>query len=164
MGQINLPILNRVGYSNHWDSVWDNCYSYQKEFNKDIFLKNILTLILDDRILYSSFFSSNKLNNFIFNKKFKFSSFIDNNVITFGGFSKKNLPFFHSKIWYIKYQNWLLVSLFIYNVINKINPYFVETSLNSTKSYYKYYNFLYYLNSNTFKKYNNLSKYNNSFN
>jgi len=164
MGQINLPVLNRVGYSNYWDSVWDNCYSYQKEFNKDIFLKNLLILILDDRILYSSFFNSNKLNNFIFNKNLKFSNFIDNNTIAFGSFSKKNLPFFHSKIWYIKYQNWLLVSLFIYNVINKVSPHFTENSLNNTKTYYRYYNFLYYLNNNTFKKYNNLSKCYNSFN
>jgi len=164
MGQINLPVLNRTGYSTFWDSNWDNYYNYQKEFNKNIFLKNLLILILDDRILYSSFFNSKKLNNFIYNKSLKFSNYFDNRTIIFGNFSKKNLPFFHSKIWYIKYQNWLLISLFIYNIINKINIPLYENSTTSYKLYYKYYNFLYFLNTNTFKGYKDLSKEYNYFN
>jgi hypothetical protein len=164
MGQINLPILNRVGYYNHWDSIWDNQYNYRKEFSKDIFLKNILILILDDRVLYSSFFNSNKFNISNFNKNLKFSTFLDNYKVNFTILAKKNLPFFHSRIWYIQYQEWLLVSLFIYNVINKTNVFFNESNLPNTKLYYRYYNFLYFLNNNLLKKYSNLSYFYNNFN
>ena len=164
MGQINLPILNRTGYCNYWDSVWDNYYNFKKGFNKDIFLKNILILILDDRILYSSFFNSDKLYKYVFNKNLKVINYTKEHTNVFNTLKKKNLPFFHSKIWYIKYQNWLLVSLFIYNVINKTSNYIIETNKTSTREYSKYYNFLYYLNINTIKNYSNLSKYSNIFN
>lgn len=164
MGQINLPVLNRVGYSSFWESLWENYYSYSKEFNKNLFFKKILILLLNDRIIYGNYFYSKKLNNFIFKKSTFLVSFDKNYNFFFESITSKNLPFFYSKLWYIKYQNWLLVSLFIYNILNKLKHKENNFVTNRINIFNKYYNFLYFLNKSFLNSYLYSTKFSNKFN
>lgn len=158
MGQINLPLLNRTGNSIFWNSLWDNKYSFSKNFKKNVFLKNILLFILNDRILYNSFFISKKFDKLQLEKqntmKFKITNFLDNSAVYFNLLANKNLPFFHNKVWYIKYQNWLLITLFIYNVVVS----HLNLNDNQFKKFIKFYNFFYFLKVNSYKNYENYNK------
>jgi len=157
MGQLNLPVLNRVGYKMYWNSVWDSCYSYRKEFNKNFFLKAVLMLLLSDRLLYGSFFLSKKFNFFLDKKKLNFSNFTINSSEEFMELAKKNIPCFYSRIWYIKYQSWVLITLFIYSAKVQRQKFFKKNIFKKNKIYFCYYNYLYFLKNNFNNKYNILA-------
>ena len=108
--------------------------------------------------MYNSFFISKKFDKLHLEKqntmKFKITNFLDNSAVYFNLLANKNLPFFHNKVWYIKHQNWLLITLFIYNVVVS------HLNLNDTqfKKFIKFYNFFYFLKVNSYKNYENYNK------
>lgn len=117
MGKINLPLLNRVGYSIFWDSNWENFFNYTNNLNKNLFIKSLLFLLLDDKIIYNFYFLS---NSFCFLKK-KNVDFFKNAFINNGLKKIKSYPFFNSKLWYFKYQKWCIIIFFFYNISSKNN-------------------------------------------
>jgi hypothetical protein len=145
MGQLNLPILNRTGYNMYWGSIWDNCYSYSKEFNKNLFIKNILILLLNDRLLYRSFFLSKKFNKFFSKKNINFSNFIINDLSEFSDIARRTIPCFYSRVWYMKYQSWTLISLFIYSTKIQRQKFLNKKIEKKFKLHFSYYNYLYFL-------------------
>jgi len=64
MGQINLPVLNRTGYSMFWQSVWDEKHNFNRGFKEDILLRKILPLFFQERLVNKKqFLNYNVINN-----------------------------------------------------------------------------------------------------
>ncbi len=156
MGQINFPALNKVGYFLLWDSIWEDFFNYKQLLNADIFLKNLLYLLFNDYIMFSNFFLSNKYfyflntnNSNFFNKYKNF-----NDLIKF--FKKQSLrtsPVYFGKLWFIQFQNWILVSLYIYKPL--IKKVYLNNDIEFTDFHYFFKinnNFLFF---NKFKHFNN---------
>ena len=51
MGQPSLPLLNKVGYSMHWNSNWSNLVSYKKFLYFDFFVKKFFFFFFDDKVI-----------------------------------------------------------------------------------------------------------------
>ena len=122
MGQVNLPILNRAGFFSFWDSVWEDFFNYQRAFREDIFAKKLLSFLLFDQILFSNFFLS--LNYFFLIKKISRPFFINyKNYTELTKFFKKQAvktsPIYFSKLWVIKFQKWVLLSIYLYKPLIK---------------------------------------------
>ncbi len=102
MGQSSLPILNKVGASMRWDSSFDNLLNFKKILLSDIFLKKFFDFVFEDKfifIFYKLFFSQDS--------KFKKIGDILKK-------KKKRIPIYSSKLWFLKYQNWTVVSFYLY--------------------------------------------------
>jgi hypothetical protein len=123
LGQTNLPMLNRVGYFLFWNSVWEDFFNYTRALREDYFVKDILTLILIDRLLFSKFFYSFKYYTFLQNYSSNFFSNFKYFYELRNSFKKSLVrftPVYFSKIWLIRYQKWFLVSIYIYKpIVNK---------------------------------------------
>lgn len=116
MGQRNLPLLNRTGNSIHWDSSWNGFYNYSTSLNKEFFLKKLLSLIFIDNIFSNIIFKKINLNKSFFRK---FTYEVKLKKFKKFKFFKKKLPYFTTKIWFLKFQNWFIVILFFYNTAIK---------------------------------------------
>lgn len=102
MGQSSLPILNKVGVSMRWDSSFDNLLNFKKTMLSDIFLKKFFDFVFEDKfifIFYKLFFSKN-------NKFKKIRDVLKK--------KKKRIPTYCSKIWFLKYQGWVVISFYLY--------------------------------------------------
>lgn len=102
MGQPSLPLLNKVGYSMHWSSNWSNFVGYRKFLYFDFFVKRF----------FFFFFSDNVADLFI--KKFYLMK--DINILSkLVRYNKgKPIPIYVTTTWFLYYQNWVILTLFIY--------------------------------------------------
>lgn len=152
MGQVSLPMLNRTSFFTFWDSVWDDFFNYKRSVREDIFVKKLIYFLLIDQILFSSYFIS--LNFFFFLKKFPFLNilkFKHYNDLTkfFKKQSIKTIPVYFSKLWVIRYQNWVLFSIYIYKPL--IRSFTVKEFYSLNKFFFfKYINNLNYKNKNNY--------------
>lgn len=141
-----MPIMNKTGYSMYWNSMWDDKINYTRSFKEDIFIKIFFYLFIeggytflfrykinsvDDHLNYIK----NKYNLHILKKKKEESNF--NLVVNYSNFSES----YTSKIWLLKYQNWVIFYFFIYSFNSGI---FYKKKKNSIikKSKVKYFNIL----------------------
>lgn len=147
MVQKSSPFINKSGYSMFWNSMWDSKNNFSKNLQKDFFIKNFINSFFSDfshnQILYN-FKNNHQLNNYI-NLKYNFNLKNKNylNVFLKNNFTQDlNL----SKIWFFKYQKWIIIFFFIFY---KNNSYIFKNIL--IKNSY---------NLNLFKHINN---YNNQY-
>lgn len=118
MGQISIPMANKVGYSMYWNSMWDNKINFSRSLKEDVFIKSFLNLLFEDK------FSKNLIeNNRNFNYKNinlkKYNVHIkpenqDNISLKKYLFSLYQNDITYSKVWIIKYQTWVIVHFFLY--------------------------------------------------
>ena len=118
MGQISIPMANKVGYSMYWNSMWDNKINFSSSLKEDVFIKSFLNLLFEDK------FSKNLIeNNRNFNYKNinlkKYNVHIkpenqDNISLKKYLFSLYQNDITYSKVWIIKYQTWVIVHFFLY--------------------------------------------------
>ncbi len=108
MGQRNLPYLNKLKNSIFWNSNWDNFFLYSKNLKINFFIDKFFYYIFNDKLFFSNYFISKKNNNFLNNYYFFFEI---NNKFKF-----KKLPFYSSKLWFLRFQKWILVLIFFYNI------------------------------------------------
>lgn len=144
MGQTNLPLLNRVGYFLFWDSVWEDFFNYARSLREDFFIKNLINIILIDRIIFSKFFFSFKFYKFLNNYSSSFFLNFESFYMLRNSFKKlavRSIPVYFSKIWFIKFQNWCFVSMYIYKPIVSIPT---NNFLNLDLSYNFFKNALFY--------------------
>ena len=144
MGQSSLPVLNKVGISMRWEASFDNLINFKKTLLSDIFLKKFFDYIFEDKIIFIFY-------KFFFFKFEKFKKLKD--VLKK---KKKKLPIYCSKIWFLKYQQWIVVSTYIYvpKVFLKKSLKFKKIKINSNFSLSKFLintrtdtsNFFYYKN------------------
>ena len=112
MGQTSLKYLNRVGYNMYWGGMWDSNNNYSSKFLKFFFLDLFFNKLLKSLSL--------KEKNYLLNKNINFkktnSFFFFNSIF----FKKQNITnnfnnFFCSKLWILKYQNWVVIVTYLYS-------------------------------------------------
>lgn len=136
MGQINLPVLNRTGYSTFWQSVWDEKHNFNRSFKEDMFIRAILPFFFFDRISKKKQFihfnvikSSLVLTRITYWSQFKETETLYNKL-KFYFKKKKKIPYFLLKIWILKFHSWILVLFTIYSPVK-----FFSVFMTSTKPY-----------------------------
>lgn len=102
MGQSSLPVLNKVGISMRWEASFDNLINFKKTLLSDIFLKKFFDYIFEDKIVFIFY-------KFFFFKFEKFKKLKD--ILKK---KKKRIPIYCSKVWFLKYQQWVVISTYIY--------------------------------------------------
>lgn len=149
MGRISVPIMNKTGYTMYWNSMWDDKINYNRSLKEDIFLKEFVYLFFEGG---SNFMIYLNLKNFqekleIFKKKYFFHTkklIKKNDIGTEISFKlvikrKKKFRPYLSKIWLIRYQNWVIIYFYAYS-FNLSS--FYKKSLDLKKKYSKYANIL----------------------
>lgn len=136
MGQVNLPILNRTGYSVFWQSCFDDKLNYRKLLHSSIISKKIVSQFFRDSTSKSFFFLKKK-------KIFKISTALVyklkglssvnstkiykniDNIINYSLkkkflYSSKKIPSYNTKLFFIKYNNWIIITFRLYVPISKV--------------------------------------------
>ncbi len=139
MGQINLPLLNKTGYSIFWDSCFENLFNYSKDLKFSLFSKKVIKIFLKDRSSKFYLFLKKRLIKKIClkmldkqrknlkirkldYKKFLISlnnSFKLKNNLNFIK-TNKFVPYYGTKIFFIKISNWIVITFRIYLPISKV--------------------------------------------
>lgn len=143
MGQSNMSILNKVGHSMFWSSMWDSKNSYNRYSKEDIFLKSFFSLSFTDSLSVNAMsFKKNKI------KLKKYTQLVDitNKNLYRYYINLNKLSYYPSKIWILRYQKWLLIYSFIFldkfNKISVKNFAFDDDVIFKNNFYYFYRNFL----------------------
>nr|YP_010632198.1 ribosomal protein S3 [Cryptocaryon irritans]WBP62314.1 ribosomal protein S3 [Cryptocaryon irritans] len=131
MARVNLTNLNKTGTYLFWESNWENLYNFSNKLNKSLVINLVINIFLNNKILHCNFFNSKS-----FFRDIKLFNFEESNLI-----NKKTLkikPLLTSKVWFIEYQGWCVLSLFIYKYKKFFKKHNNE-SLNFLKFYYYYF-------------------------
>lgn len=120
MGQVTLPVLNRKGVFDFWENNWENKNFYSMNISEDIFLKKFLKLFLQTwltnkkhtlKLLIPNDINKKKLNYkkyyYIF-EDFNWRNNLEKNSVF------RQFPYYTSKIFLIKYSNWIVIYAYIY--------------------------------------------------
>jgi hypothetical protein len=136
MGQSSIPILNRVGYSMFWTSVWDNKHNYTSLFKEDILIRKYINLLFNEKISTQIFSYKNIktdtliLNNF--QKSYNIKFFLNKQSVI-GLLQRFNkLPLYISKIHIIRLNNWIIL-YFISSTPTNLKKFDISSN---TKSYF----------------------------
>lgn len=138
MGLISLSYLNKIQDVNYWNNNWDSKLLYKKYLYLSLFLYKYFNIIFSD-------FSLNILIKYIININLKKGYLITKNL-------KKNKikNFLIGKIWILKYQNWFLIIIKLFNLDSvKVSK---KKIRDIKKKLIKYSN---YNNANNFMNYKN---------
>ena len=142
MGQAGIPMLNKVGYSMFWNSVWDSKIHYNRFLKEDIFLNQFFLLSFNDNSSLNTFNfkSKKKINNF----KIK-NHFIDNEKSSLYKFllNLNRVDYYSSKLWILRFQKWIILYHFLY--ITNFNKLLIKKS-NDLEFFNYYDNFYYFYN------------------
>ena len=125
MGQTKFKILNRSGYSIYWNNSWESKKNYKKNFINFLFLELFLEKVFNDSLFVQDYFFVKNKSNFKCNFLTKNIIFLKKLNIFKNNFKK--LKVFNSKIWILKYQNWVIVNVYVYTIKN------ADISINSVK-------------------------------
>lgn len=151
MGQSSISMLNKVGYSMFWGSMWDNKIIYNRLLKEDIFIDKFFDFIFTDN-LSVNIFNIKKINankhvkslNFGFNVSNKSSLYLYKYLK-----NSNKVKYFNSKVWVLKYQNWVIIYNFLY--LQQFYKYIKKRKEITLK--FSYNNFSYFSNlSNSFNK------------
>jgi len=156
MGQINLPVLNRTGYSTFWQSVWDEKHNFNRSFKEDYLIRAILPFFFFDRISKKKqfiHFNTIKSSNILKTLDY-WSNFTEPNIlyqkILFYFKRKKKIPYFILKIWILKFHSWLIVLFSIYSPVKFFSLFTVDKKTYELLRHFGYYHiFLKSLKINT---------------
>ena len=126
MGQINLPVLNRTGYSSFWQSVWDEKHNFNRGMKEDFLVRKLIPYIFLDSISKKKQFISFKLlknsrhlNNINFWSQIKVPQNIYPKLKAF--LWKKNIVLFYIlKICIIKFQTWIVLYFSLYTPLKQL--------------------------------------------
>lgn len=134
MGQINLPLLNKAGHSVFWDSCFEDKLNYRRYLHVSLFSKKVVRLFFRDKISRTfTFLKKKKLNLFLkefepqltkTRRELKMDNFIKSSL-NFNLKNKffrtiKNIPSYVTKLFFIKYNNWIIVTFRIYVPLSKV--------------------------------------------
>lgn len=162
MGQVNLPLLNKTGTSTLWESSFENMFDFSLELNRSLFAKKVLKTFLKDSSSKIYLFLKKKkilavlksinANYYLYPNILKEMKLFSNRLHFFKK-AKLNV-FYPTKIYYIKYNKWSILTLRIYKpkvrsikiAVGRLN---IDIYSNSWKTYYLFY--LKKLNFNTNK-------------
>ena len=150
MGQISIPMSNKVGYSMYWNSMWDNKINYTRSLKEDIYLNRFILLVFEDCISSKIIKFYNKNYSTAILNKYNFHTRISNKNEFNRYLTKINkITFYSSRLWILKYQKWIILYFYIYlPTFNrlKIKINLVEKNTTVSDNIYNLYNF--YLKAN----------------
>jgi len=116
LGQKSYPILNRLGYSMYWDSMWDNIKLFSLMWRKNKIVSDYVKGFISDKYFQKFQFIKGRnkidLRSSIFSNKYKLF-FLNPNDLSFSRSFKSN-PMFTSKTWLFVYQRWVIVKIFLF--------------------------------------------------
>lgn len=145
MGQINLPVLNRTGYSTFWQSVWDEKHNFNRSFKEDYLIRAILPFFFFDRISKKKQFihfnvikSSNILKTLEYWAKFTEPNVLYNKILFYFK-KKKKIPYFILKIWILKFQSWLIILFSIYSPVKFFSLFMTDKQSYELLRHFGYY-------------------------
>lgn len=104
MGLSSLPVLNKLGYNNYWNSFFYSNKLYTEVLSSILTIELILLVLSNERIFYNFF-------NVIYYKK-NYKLFIKNKKINF---KNKKIKTFTGEFWFFNYSNYFLISILTYN-------------------------------------------------
>lgn len=107
MGQRSLTFLNKSGLFLYWDNIWEDTVNYKRFLKYSFFLDKFFYLFFIDNLSNTSYFTKKNKKN---NNFFLFNTTVKNQVSLF-----KNQNFYFGKFWFLKYNNWVI---FVINVFN----------------------------------------------
>jgi len=156
MGQINLPVLNRTGYSTFWQSVWDEKHNFNRSFKEDYLIRAILPFFFFDRISKKKQFihfnvikSSNILKTLDYWSNFTEPGILYQKILFYFK-RKKKIPYFILKVWILKFQSWLIVLFSIYSPVKFFSLFMTDKKTYELLRHFGYYHiFLKALKLNT---------------
>ena len=104
----------------YWNNSWVNVFNSKNFFNKTLFFENIFYFLFSEKI-FTVFFKNHK-SSFVKSQLFKKLFFLKQNKIKNTFFFKtkkrkkkiKKIKYNFSRIWFIKYNNFILLSSFIF--------------------------------------------------
>ena len=109
----------------YWNNSWVNFFNKKNFFNKTLFFENVFIYLFSDK-LFNFFFTGvlnkfkKKFFKFIFKNSTKphYQHFInvseDKKVKKIKKIGKKKIKYNFTKIWFIKYNNYILFSTFVF--------------------------------------------------
>ena len=142
MGQTKFKVLNRSGYSIHWNNSWESKNNYKKNFVNYFFLDSFLKKVFNDNLFSQDYFfikskqTPNKKDYFF--KNITFLKELNNFKNNF-----KKLKVFNSKIWILRYQNWIVVNVYTHTIKNVnvgVNTVKKKKIINNNQNYSIYSN------------------------
>ena len=123
MGQVTLPVLNRKGVYDVWYNTWNVKQSFSTLLSEDEFLKNFFKIFLSNWVSANHLLKQKNFNNKIslvkkqrIKKYFSFLNKYDSkeyNKVLKTIFFKK-FPYYVSRLYIIKYDNWVVLYVYIY--------------------------------------------------
>lgn len=127
MGQINMPVLNKAGISIFWDSCYENNFNFSREIKINLFCKKVIYLFFKDSFLRNFiFFNKKKILNLFKDKLLieKNILFYINNMFRYKSIVKyfiknKFIVYYPTKIFFIKYNYWVILTFRIYSPIKR---------------------------------------------
>lgn len=147
MGQSSISMLNKVGYSMYWSSMWDSKVLYSKNLKEDLFFNRFFDLIFNDNVSINSLNLKNKKNFFL--NKYNIEIDEKNNSLIKYLSNENRIKFTSSKIWILKYQKWIIFYKFIY-----INNFENKQKLIKNVSYGDNFFYFYRFYNRSFKRIN----------
>ncbi len=161
MGQASIPILNRVGYSMFWNSVWDDIHLFNKHFTEDILIRDFIKFIFNEKIstkplFLTNLFFQNSTESIQFLKSFNLDMILDININSLSNYLFKinRMPNYTFKIHIWRFQTWLIIFYKFYTPSSNKTKIFLKQKKGANYLYcnrYFYISFLknnFYLNSN----------------
>jgi len=113
MGQSSIPVLNRLGYSMFWSSVWDDKHRYKHSFLEDAFIRKYIPYVFYNKVSSNLIFNINsthsKNTNLHFFKKYNLNHNISKHSVSNFLLNFNKLPVYLSKIHIIRFNNWILI-------------------------------------------------------
>lgn len=120
MGRISMPMMNKTGYSMYWNSMWDDKLNYSRSFKEDILLKMFFNLFIEGGYTFVIRHKIKNIDTHIKMLGVKYKLHIlkikkDEKRFNYLNDPKKDGISFLSKVWLLKYQNWVVFYFFVYS-------------------------------------------------
>lgn len=129
------PVINRWGLNLFWYKFWFSDFSVDRTFHQDSLIDQFILSYLNYGILYNKkvFFTKYWYNSWNFkniinslnlpNKYFRVTEYKNRST---GEFKKYKIRIkfkntYFSRVWILRFQNWIVVNLYFFQPVKKIN-------------------------------------------
>jgi len=117
LAQKTLPILNRTGIYQHWDSFWDSNTNFTSTFKMHLLVERILIRFIENRnSLNHRLITKTFLNKYSYKFGFKTKgySFLRISKILKKIKRRRKLYIYVGKVTFVKLQSWIIILLYLY--------------------------------------------------
>jgi hypothetical protein len=132
MGNMSNPLINRWGLNLFWYKFWYVDKNLSKNIHQDALIDKLIYLFLNyglftPKIIFRNnyWFQNEKKNYFslYFSQYYRAINFknkiLNINAFYYNRIKIKNIYF--SKLWILKYQNWIVVNIYSFQPLKKLN-------------------------------------------